>query len=207
MAKPVVGLTGGIASGKSTVARMFAELGVPIVDADALAREVVEPGSIGLERIVERFGAEMLLADGSLDRRKLARVVFEDARAREDLNGITHPLIAAKGAERIRDLQKTDAPYIVYEAALLVENASYKMFSALVVVAVSPVTQLARLMVRDGSTEEEARARIASQLPLERKVEVADYVVRNEGNIADLRAQVQDVHRRIVERFGAGGDT
>ncbi len=204
MAKPVVGLTGGIASGKSTVARLFAELGVPVVDADALAREIVEPGSPGLARIVERFGASMLLPDGTLDRKRLARVVFEDPRAREDLNAITHPLIAAKGAERIRELQGTDAPYIVYEAALLVENGSYKAFSALVVVATSPITQLARLMARDGSTEDEARARIAAQLPLDRKVDVADYVIRNDGDASDLEAQVRAVHAKILERCAQG---
>ncbi|MBC7173485.1 MAG: dephospho-CoA kinase [Polyangiaceae bacterium] len=204
MSKPVIGLTGGIASGKSTVARMFAELGVPIVDADQLAREVVDRGSPGLARIVERFGSDVLAADGTLDRRKLARIVFDDPRAREDLNTITHPLIAAQGAERVRELQRTAAPYIVYEAALLVENGSYKVFSALIVVAANSVTQLARVMARDGSTEEEARARIAAQLPLERKVEVADYVIRNEGNTAELRAQVAEVHRQLLERFAVG---
>lgn len=207
MAKPVIGLTGGIASGKSTVARMFAELGIPVIDADSLAREVVAPGSAGLARIVERFGEEMLLPDGSLDRRRLGRLVFRDPRAREGLNALTHPLIAAKGAERIRALEGADAPYILYEAALLVENASYTSFSGLIVVAASPATQLARLMARDGSTEEEARARIASQLPLERKIAVADYVIRNEGSATDVRAQVREVHRRIVERFAAGVDS
>jgi dephospho-CoA kinase len=201
MPKPVVGLTGGIASGKSTVARMFGDLGVPLVDADALAREIVERGSPGLACIVERFGAEILLEDGALDRRRLARVVFEDPRAREDLNAITHPLIAAKGAERIRALQSTAAQYIVYEAALLVEGGSYKAFSALIVVAVEPVTQLARLMARDGSTEEEARARISSQLPLARKIEVADYVIRNETTLEALREQVHAVHAGLLERF------
>ncbi len=201
MAKPVIGLTGGIASGKSTVARAFAELGVPIVDADEVAREVVEVGTPGLARIVERFGADVLRKDGTLDRKKLGRVVFEDARARQDLNAITHPLIAEKGAEKIRALQQTDAPYILYEAALLVENGAYKAFPALVVVTVDPVTQLARLMARDGSTDEEARSRIASQLPLEKKVEVADFVLRNDGDVEALRAQVRDVHRKILERF------
>jgi dephospho-CoA kinase len=205
MAKPVIGLSGGIASGKSTVARAFLELGVPIVDADAVAREIVEVGTPGLAQLVERFGPSVLRGDGALDRKKLGRIVFEDAEARRDLNAITHPLIAQKGAEKIRALQATDAPYILYEAALLVENGSYKAFPALVVVAVDPATQLARLMARDGSTEEEARARIAAQLPLERKIEVADFVIHNDGDVRALRAEVQDVHRRILERFRGDG--
>jgi dephospho-CoA kinase len=201
MAKPVIGLTGGIASGKSTVARAFAELGVPIVDADAVAREIVEVGTRGLGLIAERFGADVLREDGTLDRKRLGRIVFGNAQARRDLNAITHPLIAEKGAEKIRALQATDAPYILYEAALLVENGSYRAFPALVVVSIGPITQLARLMARDGSTEEEARSRIASQLPLEKKVEVASFVIRNDGDVESLRAQVLDVHRQILERF------
>jgi len=202
--KPVVGLTGGIACGKSTVAAQLAELGVPIVDADALAREVVAPGTPGLAAIVERFGPDVLLADGSLDRKKLGERVFSDPDARRALNAITHPRIAAAGLEKLRALADHPAPYRVYEAALLVENGMAKAFAALVVVTVDEATQLARLMARDGSTEDEARARIASQLPLAKKVEVADHVIDNSGAPAATRAQVHALHDTLVARFGGG---
>lgn len=200
--KPVVGLTGGIACGKSTVAAQLAELGVPIVDADALAREVVAPGTPGLAAIVERFGPDVLLADGSLDRKKLGEQVFSDPDARRALNAITHPRIAAAGMEKLRALADHPAPYRVYEAALLVENGMAKAFAALVVVTVDEATQLARLMARDGSTEDEARARIASQLPLAKKVEVADHVIDNSGAPEDTRTRVRALHDALVARFG-----
>ena len=200
--KPVVGLTGGIASGKSTVAAMLAELGVPVVDADALAREVVAPGTPGLAAIVTRFGESMLLADGSLDRKKLGELVFSDTEARGALNAITHPRIAAAGMEKLRTLADHPAPYRLYEAALLVENGLAKAFAALVVVTVDEATQLARLRARDGSSLEEARARIASQLPLATKVAAADYVIDNSGSATETRARVLVVHDALVERFG-----
>jgi dephospho-CoA kinase len=202
--KPVVGLTGGIACGKSTVAAQLAELGVPIVDADALAREVVAPGTPGLAAIVDRFGPDVLLADGSLDRKKLGEQVFSDPDARRALNAITHPRIAAAGMEKLRALADHPAPYRVYEAALLVENGMAKAFAALVVVTVDEATQLARLMARDGSTEDEARARIASQLPLAKKVEVADHVIDNSGVPEDTRTRVRALHDALVARFGGG---
>ncbi len=202
--KPVVGLTGGIACGKSTVAAQLAELGVPIVDADALAREVVAPGTPGLAAIVERFGSDVLLADGSLDRKKLGERVFSDPDARRALNAITHPRIAAAGLEKLRALADHPAPYRVYEAALLVENGMAKAFAALVVVTVDEATQLARLMARDGSTEDEARARIASQLPLAKKVEVADHVIDNSGAPEATQTQVRALHDALVARFGGG---
>lgn len=205
MAKPTVGLTGGIASGKSTVAEMFRALGVPIVDADAIAREVVEPGTEGLRAIVETFGEGVLTADGTLDRNKLGDVVFGDAEARGKLNAITHPRIAARSAERMQELARGDAPYVIYEAALLVENDIYGAFDALVVVAADEATQIERLRHRDGIGEEAARARIDAQLPLTRKVQVADFVVRNDGAIEDTREQVRRTHRALLARFQGEG--
>lgn len=200
--KPTVGLTGGIASGKSTVATLFAEKGIPIVDADALAREVVAPGTAGLAEVVAAFG-DVLLPDGSLDRKKVGAVVFADPEARRKLNAITHPKIAQAGAERLRALADHPAPYVVYEAALIVENGLAKAFAALVVVCVDEDTQLARLMQRDGSSEADARARIASQLPLEKKVALADYVIDNGGAVDETRAQVDAVHAALVARFAS----
>lgn len=200
--KPVVGLTGGIACGKSTVASQLAALGVPIVDADALAREVVAPGTAGLAAIVERFGSDVLLADGALDRKKLGELVFSDADARRALNAITHPRIAAAGMEKLRALADHPAPYRIYEAALLVENGMAKAFAALVVVTVDEATQLRRLMARDGSSEAEAGARIASQLPLAKKIEVADHVIDNSGTPEETNARVRALHDTLTARFG-----
>jgi len=200
MPKPVVGLTGGIASGKSTVAKMLAARGIPIVDADQLAREVVAPGTPGLRAIVDTFGPEYLDGD-SLDRKKLGALVFEDAEARQKLNAITHPRIAQAGMQKIASLQSHTAPYLCYEAALLVENGLHRAFAALVVVAVARETQLARLMARDDCDADAARARIASQMPLEEKVAVATHVVWNDGPREETEARVAEVHAALLESF------
>jgi len=198
----VVGLTGGIASGKSTVARHFADLGVPSVDADVLAREVVAKGTPGLEAIVEAFGAEFLLPDGTLNRKALGERVFGDPAARATLNAITHPRIAALGAERIRALSGTGVPYVLYEAALIVENGLHRGMRALVVVSADASTQRARIMQRDLLSLAEAEARIQSQAPLERKLEVADFVIDNsEVNLDTLAERVRQVHHALLERL------
>ena len=202
--KPVVGLTGGIACGKTTVAEMFGDLGIPVVDADELAREVVAPGTTGLARIVEVFGEEVLLADGSLDRKRMGDIVFDDEQARSTLNAILHPLIGAAGVARIAGLQDDPAPYILYEAALLVETGSFDSFAGLIVVSASPQTQKARLIERDGFSEDEADARIGAQLPLAEKVAVADYVVVNDGDLEGTRSQVLETHQQLVRRFAEG---
>lgn len=199
--KPVVGLTGGIACGKTTVAEMFRELGIPVIDADELAREVVQPGTPGLEKIVAEFGTAVLDREGRLDRRVVGDMVFEDAAARQKLNAILHPLIAVAGAERIQALADDPAPYVLYEAALLVETGTYKTFSALVVVSAEESVQRLRLVARDGFSVEEANARIASQLPVSHKVAVADYVVTNNGDLAGTRRQVAEIHAELVERL------
>jgi dephospho-CoA kinase len=202
MGKPTVGLTGGIASGKSTVARMFEELGVPVVDADAIAREVVEPGQPAHAEILEAFGNELLAPDGTIDRPKLGAIVFRDPQARGRLNAITHPRIAQLSGERMGALQKGSHPYVIYEAALLVENGVYKAFDALVVVAASRAAQLHRLRARDGWTEAEAQARMDAQLPLESKLEVADHAIHNDGDLDETRRRVQEVHEALLQRFG-----
>ncbi len=201
MAFVTVGLTGGIASGKSTVARTFAALGVPIVDADQVAREVVAKGSEGLREIVAAFGEGMLLADGTLDRKALGARVFSDDEARRQLNAITHPRIAARSMERMTEVAG-EAPYVLYEAALLVENGLHHMLAALVVVAASEETQLARMAARDGLDEAAARARIAAQLPLADKVRVADYVIDNDGDRVTTERRVHEVHDALTARFG-----
>lgn len=202
--KPTIGLTGGIASGKSTVSRVLERIGVGVVDADRLAREVVVPGSEGLAEVVATFGEGVLASDGSLDRDKLGAIVFGDERARKALQAITHPRIARLSAERIAALQAGPAPYVVYDAPLLVEVGAHKGFAALIVVAAAEATQVARMHARDGLSELECKQRIAAQLPLARKIEVADYVIHNDGTLADLEERTRAVHGEILERFALG---
>lgn len=199
MTVPVVGLTGGIASGKSTVARHFEALGIPTVDADKLAREVVASGSDGLRCIIETFGSEMVLPDGNLDRKAMGALVFSDPESRAKLNAITHPRIARLGAERVREHAARGVPYVLYEAALIVENGLYRTMQALIVVSVDAETQRRRLIERDGFTEREAEDRILAQAPLDKKLEVADYVIDNSDvGLSSLGARVQGVHEQLV---------
>jgi dephospho-CoA kinase len=197
-----VGLTGGIASGKSTVARLFRELGIGVVDADEVAREVVLPGTPGLAAIVEAFGKDVLDASGVLDRKALGAVVFADPHKRKALEAITHPRIFARSMELLGEHARRGDVYAMYEAALLVENGSYRMFQALVVVAAKREVQLARIQSRDGLSKADAEARLDAQLPLEKKVEVADHVIWNDGGLDALRQKVEDVHLALVRRFG-----
>lgn len=199
----VFGLTGGLASGKSTVAARFRARGVPVIDADQLAREVVEPGSEGLARVVEAFGEGVLAPDGSLDRARLGELVFAAPEKRHALNAILHPRIGALTAQRITALDAAGEPLACYEAALLVENGLSDAFRPLVVVAVPPDVQLARAVLRDGSTEEQARARIAAQLPLATKIAAADHVIDNAGDAAATERRADEVLAAIRAGVGA----
>jgi len=196
-----VGLTGGIASGKSTVGRLFRELGATVVDADQVAREVVERGSEGLAEIVTAFGNDVLAADGTLDRKRLATIVFGDDAARKRLEGITHPRIFARSMQVMAAAAARGERLAIYEATLLVENGSYKMLQALVVVAASEATQIRRVAERDGIDETAARQRIAAQSPLEAKLAVADYVIWNDGDLDALDARTREVHAALLARF------
>lgn len=203
MTLPVVGLTGGIASGKSTVARSFAALGVPVIDADQLAREAVAKGSPGLAQVVEVFGPEVLLPDGTLNRKAVGQRVFQDPALRAALNAIVHPRIAQLAAERIQALSaQGEAPYVMYEAALIVENRLHEAMAALVVVAADLATQLARLKARDALSDAEAQARIAAQAPLEHKLSAADFVIDNSAvDVHVLDDRVRDVHSALLTRL------
>lgn len=198
------GLTGGLASGKSTVAAHFRERGVPVVDADDVAREVVAPGTPGLAQVVAAFGAEVLRRDGSLDRALLASRVFGDDAARRRLNGLLHPLIGQRTAERAAELAASGVPLACYEATLLVENGLVDAFRPLVVVVASEAAQIARAVARDGATEEHVRARLAAQMPLAAKAARADYVIENEGSREELLARSDVVLGLIRARFGGG---
>lgn len=196
------GLTGGIASGKSTVAARLRKRGVPIVDADALAREIVTPGSEGLRAVVDAFGTGVLGPDGALDRKALGRIVFADPVARRKLDAMTHPRIARLALERAAEHALTGEPLVCYEAALLVENGMADAFRPLVVVACPPEVQLARVLARGGTTREEALARMAAQKPLAEKVAVADHVIDTSGSLEDNARRTDEVLAAICAKLG-----
>lgn len=206
MAIHLFGLTGGIGSGKSTVAAAFRDRGLPVIDADQLAREVVEPGSEGLAAIQEAFGADVLDGSGALDRKKMAAVVFGDAEARRTLNSITHPRVAALAQSRAQQLDGQGEPLACYEVPLLVEGRLTEMLRPVVVVSVPPEVQVERTVARDGCTEDEARARIAAQMPLSEKVEVADFVIDNTGSVEATRERSAEVLAAVCERVGVSPD-
>ncbi len=197
MAFRVFGLTGGIGSGKSSVARLLRERGVPVVDADELAREAVAAGSDGLAQVAEAFGAELVGADGELDRKRLASLVFSDEGARKRLNAITHPIVRRLSQERFAALAQQGVELAAYDVPLLYEVGLDRALSPVVVVAASEATQLSRVMARDGVSEGEARARIAAQLPLAEKRARADYVLDNDGTPEQLAAQLDALLPRL----------
>jgi dephospho-CoA kinase len=196
----LIGLTGGIASGKSTVARLIAERGIPVLDADQLARDAVEPGQPALAEIARRW-PQVIGADGRLDRRRLGAIVFADPGERAQLEAILHPRIAALAEQRAAMLARQGHRLAFYEASLLVETGRHRDFDGLVVVTVSPETQLARAVARGGLERDEARARIAAQLPLSEKVAAATHVIDNEGSLEATAAQVT----RLLEKLAARG--
>jgi dephospho-CoA kinase len=195
----VFGLTGGIGTGKSTVARMFAARAVPVIDADALAREVVAPGTVGNAEIAAAW-PQAMGADGAVDRKKLAAIVFGDAGARTRLEAITHPLIQQASAARLADLAGEGHPLAIYEAALLVESGRWNEFDGLIVVTASPERQIERAVTRGGLSREEAEARVKAQLPSAEKARVATYVIDNDGALAETERQVEAVLGKLRER-------
>jgi dephospho-CoA kinase len=195
----LVGLTGGIATGKSTVSAMFAHLGARIVDADLLAREVVMPGQAAHAEIVKAFGAEVLEASGHLDRKRLGAIVFADADKRRQLEQITHPAIRAR-QQRILSVYEEEAftGVVIWDVALLFETGGHAGMDKVVVVATDPATELGRLMARDGMSEGDARRRIGSQMPVAEKAKLADYVIDNSGTREETERQVRAVHGALL---------
>ena len=191
-----IGLTGGIGSGKSTAARRFAELGALVIDADAVAREVVEPGTEGLAAVVAEFGEQVLDGAGRLDRAALARVVFGDEAARGRLNAILHPRIRARAAERIAAAPA--GTIVVQDVPLLVETGQAGSYDLVVVVETPAELRVERLGRDRGMTAEEARARMAAQAGDEQRRAVADVVLVNDGDLDTLRAEVDRVWRELV---------
>jgi dephospho-CoA kinase len=194
-----VGLTGGIASGKSTVARVFGELGAHVLDADRIARDLVPPGSPALSRIVREFGMEILRADGTLDRAALGAVVFADAGKRRVLEAILHPLILAEVDRRIAELERTDPQGMaIVEAALILELGRQREFDAIVVVWAEEEQQRRRVVLRDKLSADEAGRRLAAQMPLVEKRSRADFVVDNSRDLTACRADAERVYGELL---------
>jgi dephospho-CoA kinase len=192
-----VGLTGGIGSGKSTVAAMLAEHGAVIIDADALAREAVAPGTSGFTAVRDRFGDSVLTAEGDLDRHALAAIVFADADARRDLEEIVHPEVRLRIAQVITEHAGTD-DVVVLDSPLLIETGSHRDVTVVVVVSAEPATQIERLVAR-GMDEADVRARTATQLPIDEKAALADVILDNDGSLEELRLQVDRLWARLRE--------
>ena len=203
MALNVFGLTGGIGSGKSTAAGFFRERGVPIVDADELAREAVAPGSAGLSQVVEAFGPQILGTDGALDRKQLGAQVFADAEARKRLNAITHPIVRELAQARFAALDREGVTLAGYDVPLLFEVGLDAVLRPIVVVVAREATQLERITLRDGLSEAAARERMAAQMPLGEKQKRADYVLYNNGTPEALAAQVDALLEKLRADAGA----
>jgi dephospho-CoA kinase len=198
----VFGLTGGFATGKSTIVARLRERGVPVLEADELAREVVLPGSEGLAEVVEVFGVDVLDRSGALDRKRLGRRVFADPDQRAKLEALTHPRIRALQRKRMAELEARGEPLACYEAPLLVEVGLASEFRPLVVVSSDETTQIERAKRRDGLDEEAVRARLRAQLSLAEKRALADYVIENTGSLERLRDETDRVLDAICTGFG-----
>ncbi|WP_433509831.1 dephospho-CoA kinase [Nonomuraea sp. CA-143628] len=197
-----IGLTGGIGSGKSEVSKRLAARGAVVIDADKIAREVVEPGTPGLARVVGVFGEEVLHPDGSLNREKLGAIVFADPDKLATLNGIVHPLVG----ERVADLQSrtADDAIMVYDVPLLAENRLAPMYDVVIVVDAADEVRIARLAEHRGMPEHDAKARIAAQATRQDRLAIADIVIDNEGDLDDLEARVAQVWDNLLTRAGRG---
>jgi dephospho-CoA kinase len=193
----VLGLTGGIGSGKSAVGLMFAQLGADLVEADQLARDVVEPGQPALSEIADAFGSDILRPDGRLDRSKLATIIFADPAARARLNAITHPRIKERMDAEVA-ARSSQPGILILDIPLLYENDRDRAVERVIVVWVDEQTQLRRLQERDGLSAEEARRRVGAQMPLDEKRARADHVVDNTGSREQTRAQVEAIYQRYA---------
>lgn len=200
-----VGLTGGIACGKSYTLRCFHSLGAYTIDADILARQVVEPGRPAYQQILDEFGKEILDSEGNIDRARLADIVFRDEQARLKLNAIVHPPILEEEARQMREIEglgsRARSPMIVTDAALMIEVGSYRRYDFVVVVYCPPNVQLQRLLRRNDMDEEMALLRMRSQMPPLEKVKYADFVIETTGKMSETARQVQQVYRELLNRY------
>ena len=196
----VIGLTGGIASGKSTISNIFKEVGWPVIDADQTARQVVMPGSLGLAQIVSRFGSQVLQPDGPLDRAALGSMVFDDPQNLSDLDQIEHPLIMAAIDKQLAGFKKQGLPVVVLDVPLLFETGMDQECDLTVLAVVDRKTQLERLMKRDHCSKDAALKRINAQMPLEEKMRRADVTIDNNGSLAQTRLQVAKLVERVSQQ-------
>ncbi len=194
----LVGLTGGIATGKSSVASMLSQLGARIIDADELAREIARPGQETWQEIVDAFGREILREDKFIDREKLRKKIFRDTTARKRLESITHPRIRSLAQQRMQQLAAEGAKIVVYMAPLLFENQVHLWLRPVILVACDVATQKRRLQKRDGLSEDEIKQHLQAQMSLEEKRKLADFIIENNGSLEELKKQVQEVWRKIV---------
>lgn len=194
-----LGLTGGIATGKTTISNYLKTKGIPVLDADEYARKVVEPGMPGLTDIMNTFGKHVLQSDGSLNRKLLGQIIFNDMTARQKLNDITHPRIQQMMTDELQKLAKDKTPLVILDVPLLLENHNIAGADAIMVVTVPESIQLNRLMQRNNLTQEEAQRRINAQMPLSEKEKLADFIVDNSGTIANTLTQVDKVIQKITE--------
>lgn len=191
----VVALSGGIASGKTTVTNLFAQLGVPIIDADLIARQVVGKGSIALEQIAQHFGKQILLTTGELDRSKLRNIIFNNAQERIWLNNYLHPLIAD---ETQRQIAKQQSPYIIWSVPLLIENNLHNYADRILIIDTDYQTQLERLQKRDNIDENLAKNMLSSQKSNKERVSFADDIIVNNGQLSALSSQVEQLHHKYL---------
>ncbi|SFJ13340.1 dephospho-CoA kinase [Halobacillus dabanensis] len=189
----VIGLTGSIASGKSTVAKMFREMEIPVIDADQISKDVVEPGQAAYEEIVHHFGETILQEDGRIDRKKLGQIIFADEEQRNQLNSIVHPRVRQEMINRREYYKQKQYAAVVLDIPLLYESNLTDYVEKTLVVYVDENTQLERLMERDQSGEEDAKDRIQSQMPLNKKAGLADAVINNNGSIEESYRQLKDI--------------
>ncbi|MBI5167113.1 MAG: dephospho-CoA kinase [candidate division NC10 bacterium] len=195
-----VGLTGGISSGKTTVARMFARLGAMVLDADRMAHELMQPGGSVYKEIVATFGREILNGKGAIDRSKLGALAFGDPEQRKKLDDIVHPVLAARMAEERERIRRSGkAKLLVVEAALLIESGFYRRFDKIILVTAPEEAQIQRLQERSHLDREEAFARLRSQMSLEEKIPYAHYLIDNSGSLEETVEQVKKVYRELVE--------
>jgi dephospho-CoA kinase len=193
-----VGLTGGIASGKSAVSGMFAELGCHVLDSDAITRELFEPGNPVNQAVAAAFGPQVVDADGRIDRRVLGEAVFNSPQLRLKLNSLVHPAIIKRQGEFLAELEAKDPHAIgIIEAALMIEVGTYRNYDAVIVVTCTPEDQRRRLRERSGLTEEQIEARISSQMPMEHKARFADFIIDNSGDLGTTRFQVEQVYESL----------
>ncbi len=194
-----IGLTGGIASGKTAVANMLADLGAAVIDTDVIAREVVEPGEPALQKVVDHFGKDILLPDGQLDRGKLRRLITADPEKRHQLEAILHPIIRERTLQATESATRQDPPYLVLVVPLLVETDFTQLTDRILVVDTDPALQLQRLMLRDTASEEDARRIIAMQAERNTRLQAADDVLENSQSLADLSEAVAALHARYLQ--------